>query len=702
MSKELDKYHQNEIIKSTIEKELGTDGLAVGDIFINPSSSTIAVKITSITFKDNKYQNQDPAYKVIIGYKETANYELTDWEEEKHEDFYNFNYFHVKNSIRVKCGEDISQYLDKAKKVMSGELSIETLNDDNTDNSLNSETSIISKDSKTNLTTIQNSLEEKKKNAELIQAFVSIEMEKKKRELEQVRQKLNGVIEVFKKKISKIMRVITTIELYLGIDEELFQIQEGELAPKETPISFRQAVLYMDEEIGHWKNGGLDFTNIDWFDQWLVKDENFKKLLPEEKGLVVFRPRRYDKDYGSDPHYNASMNQENKYRTYLLIRNGECLYRVYTENIVILPRLFPKRDELQKLMEEIQKENLRSWDEEKKKDNIDDLVHQYKKRAILLQGLVDRTDVFHPLPVDKINIFDMSNLEGKVNFIYDDEATLPSGRLSFWDWHKEINSKIGKGSRVLITGFDGKNDEVKDRIYYYTTNYVSPPSVGIYEVEEYLHKGTKSMKRSDFENLKVEWDKRGIKYEITNVREKVYHINYQESSFPHKEKPGYVPIYEDEVTVRSTYIHLTILYNPGDTVYGPWGTYDPHDRKKRIRLRIYPTDDFVLNYDQISLEDINFYLTSRVDRPNYLKMLPLLDDVKNWRIEELENEKNFAKMVYAQVYQKLKKQTEEYIYQKILEAIDWWKFKNMWKRPIDKDDTKALRMITNRILNKKN
>jgi hypothetical protein len=396
------------------------------------------------------------------------------------------------------------------------------------------------------------------------------------------------------------------------------------------------------------------------------------------------------------------MNQENKYRTYLLIRNGECLYRVYTENIVILPRLFPKRDELQKLMEEIQKENLRSWDEEKKKDNIDDLVHQYKKRAILLQGLVDRTDVFHPLPVDKINIFDMSNLEGKVNFIYDDEATLPSGRLSFWDWHKEINSKIGKGSRVLITGFDGKNDEVKDRIYYYTTNYVSPPSVGIYEVEEYLHKGTKSMKRSDFENLKVEWDKRGIKYEITNVREKVYHINYQESSFPHKEKPGYVPIYEDEVTVRSTYIHLTILYNPGDTVYGPWGTYDPHDRKKRIRLRIYPTDDFVLNYDQISLEDINFYLTSRVDRPNYLKMLPLLDDVKNWRIEELENEKNFAKMVYAQVYQKLKKQTEEYIYQKILEAIDWWKFKNMWKRPIDKDDTKALRMITNRILNKKN
>ena len=54
-------------------------------------------------------------------------------------------------------------------------------------------------------------------------------------------------------------------------------------------------------------------------------------------------------------------------------------------------------------------------------------------------------------------------------------------------------------------------------------------------------------------------------------------------------------------------------------------------------------------------------------------------------------------MVYAQVYQRLKKESEESIYTKIWESIDWWKFKNMWKRPIDKDDAKALRMIIKRI-----
>jgi len=698
---DLEKYSGNlgkeiEIIKSFLEKVLGSDVLEIGDIFIQPSSSYIAVKVTNITYKENDNKNQDHlGYKVIVTYKRASNWELSDWEDEHNSDFNNFNSTWIRNSTKVKHGENISDYLDKAKKIISGEIDIESLNDNNDDDT-NTETSLISKNSKTNLLTLQNDLEEKRKNAELIKSFVSIEMEKKKRELDKIRQKLNGVIDIFKKKIVKIMKVITTIELYLGIDEELFQIQDGELAPKDTPISFRQAVLYMDEEIGHWENGGLDFTNIDWFDQWLIKDNNYKKLLPEEKGLVVFRPRRYEKDYGGDPRYNSAMNQENKYRTYLLIRNGECLYRVYTENIVILPRLFPKRDELQKLMNEIQKENLSSWSEEKKQENVEDLVYQYKKRAILLQGLVDRTEVFHPLPVDKINIFDMTNLEGKVNFIYDDEYLLPSDRLSFWDWHKEINRKIGKGSRILLTGFhDGKHG-VRDRIYYYCSEYRIPdrPSVGIYEVEEYLQEEKKDMKMSDFEELKKVWDERGIKYEIKETRKNQYHINW-ESNFS-REK-DYVPIYEDGVIVKSTFIHLTILYNPKDEVYGPWGTYDPHDRKKRIRLRIYPSDDFVLNYDQISLNDIEFYLTSRVDRPNYLKMLPMLNDMKKWRIQELENEKNFTKLIYSQVYKNFKGKSEEYIYNKIWETIDWWKYKNMWKRPIDKDDTKALRMIVKKL-----
>lgn len=701
MSEDLEKYSEkNDLIKSKIEQDFGIGGLEVGDIFIEVSSySDIAVKVTKIEYEeDERYKDSDIEYKIKISYRETNNWELTEWEErERTSNYHDFKYHHINGSTRVKNGENVSDYRDKAQKIMSGEINIDSLNDTDTDNTMNNESAIISKNSKTNLLSLQNNLEEKKRNAELIQAFVSIEMEKKKRELEKVRQKLNGVIDVFKKKIGKIMRVITTIELYLGIDEELFQIQDGELAPAETPICFRQAVLYMDEEIGHYEHGGLDWTNIDWFDNWLIENENYKKLLPEEKGLVVFRPRRNDKDYGNDARYNEAMNRENKYRTYLLIRNGECLYRVYTENIVILPRLFPKRDELQKLMAEIQKENLSSWDEEKKKDNLDDLLHQYKKRAILMQGLIDRTEVFHPLPVDKINMFDMENLDGKVIFIYDDEATLPSGRLKFWDWHKQINDKIDKGSRVLLTNFNKREYGMSGRIYYYCNEYNEPasPPRGIYEVEEYFAEETKEFKKSIFEEMKLEWDKRGIEYKVIETRKEAYIVNWQDDFHAPK-------IYEDGITVKGKFPHLTILYNPGDTVYGPWGTYDPHERKKRIRFRIHKSDQFILNYDQISLDDIDFYLTSRVDRPNYLSMLPLLNDMKKWRLEEMKNEKNFATMVFAQVYTNkiFKGKSEEFIYEKIWETIDWWKFKNMWKRPIDKDDTKALRMITKRILRK--
>ena len=83
-------------------------------------------------------------------------------------------------------------------------------------------------------------------------------------------------------------------------------------------------------------------------------------------------------------------------------------------------------------------------------------------------------------------------------------------------------------------------------------------------------------------------------------------------------------------------------------------------------------------------------------------MLPMLNDMKKWAIEELENEKNFTKLVYSQVYKNYKGKSEEYIYSEIWKTIDWWKYKNMWKRPINKDDTKALRMIIKRLKNEIN
>ncbi len=87
----------------------------------------------------------------------------------------------------------------------------------------------------------------------------------------------------------------------------------------------------MDEEVATTENDGLDFQDVDIFDGWLMENGNYKTLLPEPKGVIVFRPRRNRKDYG-DAYENLAKNPYNM-MTYLLIRNGDCLYRIYSEKI---------------------------------------------------------------------------------------------------------------------------------------------------------------------------------------------------------------------------------------------------------------------------------------------------------------------------------------------------------------------------------
>jgi len=69
-------------------------------------------------------------------------------------------------------------------------------------------------------------------------------------------------------------------------------------------------------------------------------------------------------------------------------------------------------------------------------------------------------------------------------------------------------------------------------------------------------------------------------------------------------------------------------------------------------------------------------------------MIPLLQEVKKWKLEEIEREKEFVKLVIG------RNNTTE---NKVWEAIKWWKLKNKWKRGVDSDDAKALRMIERRI-----
>lgn len=580
------------------------ESLKVGDFFADGER---LVRITEITDR------------VKLSVVDIDTYEIQSerWSNELIDDFLK----HYSNSYIP----DIEEYKTQAQKILFEDKAFEV--DKNPLKSDNDEYALVHKANKAVLNSIHAELELQHKRVEIVRNICSIMVQKKRNELDQIRRKLDEQLSVFQKEMGKIMKVIGMIELYLGIEEELYQLQEGIPADIDTPLSLRQLVLYADQELGNCDDGGIDYSQLNLFDEWLVKDQNYKILLPEERGIVALKPRRYAKEY-NDNLTNAINNEWNR-ETYFLIRNGENIYRVFTQHIQVGETMFPKRDELQKLM------SIASGQ--------DKLMDAYMKFMLFLQGLLDRTSIFEPIePGIKVSDIEQS----KIQLIYDGEMTLSDGRLSFNEWRKKINENVGRGSRIVLIPRTERYS-VRDNYWYnksegflkyYNNEYSCPtkPSPGLYVVEE----------ATDDEYVSTE------------------------------KRPIALPC---------------VRYLPKDDVFS-WDKGFT-ERKKRVTWIISYKDSWYLNYDQISLEDIDFYLNSRIERKDYLNILPLLRELKKRLIEEQRREEDFKKMLFGLSLIKKVKVTE----QDIQDAIDWWKFKNIWKRPITQDDEKAVRMITKKL-----
>lgn len=435
---------------------------------------------------------------------------------------------------------------------------------------------------------------------------------------------LSNIVSDFRHQIEKVEKVLGVVELYLGAHEEIIIIQDGIPADSSEPICVRQRLLYIDEEVGDPTDQGWDFQKLEDWDNWVKDPVHLQQVLPENRGIVAMKVRRKNKCYASgnsigDAIINATCNAQNQ-MTYFLIRNGENLYRIWS-NISVTPRLFPTKKEL------ISKEKDYFMERDFEKQ-----VFEYKKYGLFLQGLLHRTKIFAPLD-ENINVFQEESWNGMLKFIRDDESLLPSGKLSWSKWQEEINSLIQVGSRVIYRDardFGGKGF-MPSRTQHLYNDWVSRPGTGLYEIVE-----------------------------LDNPEEKKYYrYNYK------------------------------FLYNPGDEVYTDSGYSGCHERKRKIGFWCYK--DEVLNYDQISLEDIEFYINCRTERGDYIEMMPLLYELRRMRKAELEREKMFVQLVASR-----NKVSED----KVWKLVDWWKFKNKWKRPIDQDDAKALRMIENKLKQK--
>jgi hypothetical protein len=323
-----------------------------------------------------------------------------------------------------------------------------------------------------------------------------------------------------------------------------------------------------------------------------------------------------------------------------VIRNGDNVYRIWSGNIEIPKRMFPKRTEVQDMLDEMQKDINRRTNKdeaaEEANEKVDDYIFNYKRVMLMVQGILYRTEIFVPLPIG-LDLFKPETHKDKVVFVYDDELSLPSGRLSFRGWHKQINSTIVKGSRVLLGRGDLDSDSIGERsmtrdrfvIYFREGNNPPGPENDVYSVEEYTTEETEYVLRTvnraeyleelakvvastnkDYKDALL--DSHGKKAELkfsSKWEEVPEHISMQyqrDWDIPDDIKLMYTfyDLYTwkengprthqtcdngkwstrtytswDKVTHKVTKRFLCIRYNPGDTVYAGWGKRFEEEKK---------------------------------------------------------------------------------------------------------------------------
>lgn len=218
-----------------------------------------------------------------------------------------------------------------------------------------------------------------------------------------------------------------------------------------------------------------------------------------------------------------------------------------------------------------------------------------------------------------------------VEFIYDDDNLIGSGIKEWPDFVKEINSKIERGTRIVYIGDWGlRGGHFSDYRYNNEKFHPVTPASGIYSID-----------------------------------------------------------YEKDTGYKS------FLYLPDDTVFYH-KDYEYYSDKRKKRVRFIPYSDHMINYDEIDIETLDRYLQDRTQRKYYCKMIPLLRKVKELKEEEKRDEDAFVELMIADINKSRYGRNDVSSERKekaIREAIEWWKYKVIYKRPLRSDDAKAWRMI---------
>lgn len=486
------------------------------------------------------------------------------------------------------------------------------------------------------------------------------ELDRRRRELEaefaKARQELAEQMKPLSEQLAKMVEVMWTVDLYLGRDESLELIRDGAPAPADTPITVRQKVLVMAEEsLILMGEGGTGMTadNLPEFVDWLRQsDENLDRILPEQKGVVVLIPTRVKSRTGN-AWEDAGRDASNSV-SYWLLRNGQKLYLLTVdEDLIIRDRVLPRRREFVEVFDHalfgvsgkpVEPGSDRWFELE---EVADARRRHYMRILMVLQGLIDRTPVWHPLPPSGVSFLSMKDRDaGKVELIEDDESSiqLGEGGESFRDWQRRLNGMLRPGLRVIG---DWHSEGFRD----------------LYERSEYrrghhprLFPGTvESRPEANVPHLLEGRKDGGFVIRFTRT-DHVYRRNV-----PIPDRPGWV--YSGEVATEA---------------------------KTRASCVVKPDDDWVLPFDLVTVPELEKFLASREERSkHFLSMVPTVRAALEAKRAEAAEEHDFRDLLGRLLI--MEGADADGIADLVENLVHWWKLAHTWAKPLDAGGARSKR-----------
>ncbi len=399
----------------------------------------------------------------------------------------------------------------------------------------------------------QNRLQEIQMAAELMATAKRNELDRKLREM-------NGILDTFREKVRDLVRVVTILNLYLGKEVAVEQVADGEAADASEPLHLRQRILYMDEELCAHINHEADYNDIDLFLQWLREPANRDIVVPEQRCIVAVKPKRFEMGYRSgDSYYDAAREQWNKH-TYLILRNGEKLYVVDSDDLDCHEWMFPHKDHETAFAAKMADPSTSFKDSLTKSHKNDS--YRAMRLAAFIQGILDHAEFMGPFDKET-NVMKIQN----VVLVRDDEDGLGTGLAPFKEFQEQKNSLLRRGKRVIYIPSRGYQERLGGRTWYASGDY-----------------------------------RRYYAYE---------------NSKPGVPDAGLYSLQKEDGDTKFWFSYL-----PGGTVWPKNIWEDSHDRRRREGWT--PDMRYVLNYDDTSSEELQAYFDDRTKREEFREMMPIL------------------------------------------------------------------------------